>query len=93
MSQPNLDPHPANQLGKGTLPPGQEARVLAEGKIFAMRVVPEDKRVPPFLITCRRPIAEAAADFFRDAHEVLEMQRWAVKRAPASTTAALAATA
>ena len=75
MSQLNLDPHPLNELGRGILAPDVEARLLADGYIFAATVIPKDRRVPPFLATSKRPFAEAAASFFRHADEVLRAQR------------------
>lgn len=64
---PNLDPDPDNILGKGILDPEREAALLADGYIFAMFVQPSDARRPPFLLRCKRLIADAAADAFADA--------------------------
>jgi hypothetical protein len=74
MSQPNvtLDPDPGNILGKGILDPEREAKLLAEGYIFAMWIQPKPSRKgdnpPPFLVRCKRPIAEAITDALLDAY-------------------------
>lgn len=75
MSQLNLDPHPLNELGKGILAPDVEAKLLAEGVIFATTVTPRNPKVPPYLVTCRRSIVEASTDAWRDLHQTVARQR------------------
>ena len=55
---PNLDPHPLNILGKGILPPDQEAAMIAAGFVFATYLTPAGRKAKPFLLTSRRPYAD-----------------------------------
>lgn len=56
-----LDPNPKNELGKGILAPDLEARWLADGMVFACRLL--DTGLPFGVhIICRRPIADAVTD-------------------------------
>lgn len=63
-----LDAHPLNELGKGLLDPDVEAKLLAEGVVFAAIVRPSNPKVPPYLTTSRRPIADVATEALSDAY-------------------------
>lgn len=60
---PNLDPNPANLLGKGILAPAEEARLLARGVVYAERVKMSDGQT--FLATSVRPWREACVALLR----------------------------
>ena len=55
---PKLDPHPLNILGKGILPPDQEAAMIAADFVFATYLTPAGRNAKPFLLTSRRPYAD-----------------------------------
>jgi hypothetical protein len=60
---PNLDPNPANLLGKGILAPAEEARLLARGVVYAERVTMSDGQ--SFLATSVRPWKQACVALLR----------------------------
>lgn len=62
-TKPQLDPDPANLLGKGLLPPEREQRLLDRGAVFAGWS--KGVYAPPFLIVSYVPIDRAIAKFFR----------------------------
>lgn len=62
----DLDPDPDNILGRGILPPDEEARLLAEGVVFAMFGPVRSPKVRPCLYCSYRPIAVAATAIFVD---------------------------
>jgi hypothetical protein len=55
-----LDPNPLNELGKGTLDPEVEAKLIARGIVFAQTVTRPDGAT--YLRTARRPITQCYAD-------------------------------
>lgn len=59
MASPTLCPSPRNELGKGIFSPEKEARLLAQGYIFACRI---PGTLVPTLLRCKRPIADAVTD-------------------------------
>jgi len=58
-----LCPSPHNQLGKGVFSPDKEAKLLADGYIFACRIV--SGRIKG-IVCCKRPIADAMRDMELD---------------------------
>lgn len=61
MTAPQLCPSALNELGKGIFPPAYEARLLAQGYVFACRLPGTNA-----LLRGKRPIAEAANDMAAD---------------------------
>jgi hypothetical protein len=55
-----LDSNPLNELGKGTLDPEVEAKLIERGAVFAQTVIGPNGR--PYLRTSRRPIMQCYAD-------------------------------
>ncbi len=58
-----LDPNPANELGKGTLDPDVEARLIGRGIVFAQTVMGPNGKT--YLRTARRPIMQCYAEAIR----------------------------
>ena len=56
----DFDPHPANELGRGTLDPATEAWLLARGAVFA-RTVPGVSGKPVVEFSCRPFVAAVTA--------------------------------
>lgn len=63
-----IDPNPNNLLGKGILPPDEEAKLLAEGCIYAEYFYPKSGR-PPIIVASKRPYIEAVNELFRSARQ------------------------
>lgn len=66
---PSLDAHPKNELGKDVLDPGTEAKLLADGMVFARRLT--DATGHTFIFCGKRPLTEFATDMVRSAHQRL----------------------
>ncbi len=62
-----LDPNPLNELGKGTLDPTVEAKLIERGIVFAQTVMGPNGKT--YLRTARRPILECYADAIRSLQE------------------------
>lgn len=58
-----FDPNPLNELGKGTLDPAVEAKLIERGIVFAQTVIGPNGK--PYLRTARRPLLECYADAIR----------------------------
>ncbi len=74
-----LDPNPLNELGKGTLDPAVEAKLLARGIVFAQTVMGPNGKT--YLRTACRPIMQCYADAIRSFQQP-RVSRGAVASAP-----------
>lgn len=61
-----LDPNPKNQLGKGVFSPEDEAKMLAQGYVFACRFPPTKDKPFWSRLVCKRPVADAVTDMELD---------------------------
>lgn len=68
---PSLDAHPQNELGQNVLDPAAEAKLLADGMVFARRLT--DATGHTFIFCGKRPLTEFATDMVRSAHHRLEL--------------------
>lgn len=64
---PSLDLHPQNKLGQNILEPAIEAKLLADGMVFARRLT--DATGHTFIFCGQRPLTEFATDMVRNAHK------------------------
>ncbi len=71
---PTLDPHPTNELGKGILDPEMEAKLLADGVIWANRVFHADGT---YSLNCTfRPVMQVLTELRDHAEAYLNDRPW-----------------